>query len=80
MLIPFDAEAALPKIEPIASTDPLVARLRVTFSNGQQDEIAIAPESTALKLGSEEAKARALCVRRGPMSNNVIIVEGQSPK
>ncbi|MCC6127382.1 MAG: alginate lyase family protein [Pirellulales bacterium] len=80
VLIPFDAEAALPKIEPIASTDPLVARLRVTFSNGQQDEIAIAPESTALKLGSEEAKARALCVRRGPMSNNVIIVEGQSPK
>jgi hypothetical protein len=80
VLVPFDKEAELPKIESLVSTDPLVKRIQVTFSNGQQDEIAIASEPTTLKIGSEEAKAVALCVRRGPLSNAVITVKEERPE
>jgi hypothetical protein len=76
VLVPFGEEAALPKIKSLASADPLVARVQIAFPNGRQDEIAIAPEPTALKVGSAEAKAVSLCVRRGPMGSAIVIIKG----
>jgi hypothetical protein len=80
VLVPFDKEADLPKVESLASADALTKHIKVTFSNGQEDEIAVSPMPTALRIGSTEAKAVALCVRRGPMSNDVITVNGERPE
>jgi hypothetical protein len=75
VLTPFADAAALPTVKPIATADPLVVRLQVGFPNGQQDDIVIAAEPTLLKVGQHQAKALALCVRRGPTANSVIAVK-----
>lgn len=78
VLTPFADAAALPAVKPVATADPLVVRLEVTFPNGQQDDIAMAAEPTMLKVGQCEARALALCVRHGPTANSVIAVKNES--
>jgi hypothetical protein len=78
-LMPFADAGVIPLVKPAVSSDPLVVRLQVTFPNGQQDDIAIAAEPTLLKVGSQQAHAVALCVRRGPLANSVIAIHGGRP-
>ena len=42
VLVPFEDAAKLPKIERMDAANPLVCKLRVTFPDGQRDEMALA--------------------------------------
>jgi len=72
VLLPYADVKDLPQVRALKTGDPKIARLRLEFPDGQRDELALAAEPTALVIGSERAKSRALCVRRGPQSNAVI--------
>lgn len=78
VLTPFSDSATLPVVQPVAAANPLVVQLQVRFPNGQQDDIAIAPEPTVLKIGQREVKGTVLCVRRGVMANAVIEIKGRA--
>ena len=73
VLVPFAQTSELPTTRSISTTDPLISKVRLTFANGQEDEIAIAAEPVLLDVGPQQAKARALCVRRGPMANVIVL-------
>jgi hypothetical protein len=74
VLVPFQDASKLPKIERIATAQPSVCQLRLTFPDGQRDEMAIAGENRPLQLDGKEAHGRAFCLRQGPRSNAMITV------
>jgi hypothetical protein len=74
VLLPFADARKLPVVRALPGDDPQVLRLEVTFPNGQRDELAIAAAPTDLKIGGQEIRARAACVRRGPMGEGTITV------
>ena len=76
VLAPFEDREQLPRVTALPGEHPLVTALRVEFPDGQVDEIAIAPETMDLTLGEHTGTARALCVRTGPRSNAVSILNG----
>ena len=75
VLTPFNQAGALPKIEKLPS-DGSNAQIRVSFADGQSDDIAIAGASSALKIGSQQKTGRALVVRKGPQANAVLALDG----
>ena len=78
VLVPFDEEGQLPEIETVSAGGPLVIGLRLSFADGQEDEIAISAEPTEIRLGKHHVEARALCVRMGPRASGVSVVDGAS--
>ena len=72
VLTPFADARALPKVERISPQDSPVAQLRVSFPDGQIDEIAVAAQPAALKAGEAQGQGRALVQRKGPQSNETI--------
>lgn len=76
VLIPFEDAAELPEVERLASGDAPVVRLRVSFPDGQIDEVAISPEDTTLEAADETATGRALLVRSGPHGDEVYVHGG----
>ncbi|MEN6347602.1 MAG: heparinase II/III family protein [Armatimonadia bacterium] len=76
VLSPFSDAKQLPKVETVAGTNPLASQIRVTFADGQVDEIAIASAPADLQIGANRAHARALMVRKGPQANSVAVIDG----
>ncbi|HTL73203.1 MAG TPA: heparinase II/III family protein, partial [bacterium] len=74
VLLPYAEANELPKVRVVKSADPQIIRFRLEFPNGQRDEIAIASESKELVIGAQQAKTRALCVRQGPVANEIISI------
>jgi hypothetical protein len=74
VLLPYIEAKELPKVRAVKSADPQVIQFRLEFPNGQRDEIAIASESKQLVIGAQHANTRALCVRQGPVANEVIAI------
>jgi hypothetical protein len=74
VLLPYAEAKELPQVRAVKTTDPQIVQFCLEFPNGQRDEIAIAAESSQLAIGAERAKTRALCVRRGPVANEVIAI------
>jgi len=74
VLLPYADVKDLPKVTSIPSGAGLVSRIRLEFPNGQSDEIAIGSAEGLLVIGSNQANTRALCVRRGPVANSVIVI------
>ena len=72
VLTPFQDAAQVPKVEHLPDPDPLVCRLRVTFPDGQTDDMAIAPQDQPLRPNDKTTHERVMCVRHGPRSNAVI--------
>ncbi|MCD6352294.1 MAG: alginate lyase family protein [Armatimonadetes bacterium] len=79
VLVPFEESAQLPKVERFDAGHPLTAGIRVTFPDGQRDEIAIADEVRDLRIGARRARARALVRRSGPQAEGMAVVDG-SPR
>ena len=78
VLTPFADARALPKVERISPQDSPVAQLRVSFPDGQIDEIAVAARPAALKAGEAQGQGRALVQRKGPQSNETIQIGPQA--
>lgn len=76
VLVPFSQAGEVPEVVTVPTADPLVVGLQLTSPDGQQDEIAIAPEPRQLSVGSHSAHARALCVRSGPRASALCIING----
>jgi hypothetical protein len=74
VLLPYAEANELPKVLAVKSADPQIIRFRLEFPNGQRDEIAIASESKELVIGAQQAKTRTLCVRQGPVANEIISI------
>lgn len=66
VLTPFANASELPKVEFLSQASDPVAHLRLTFGDGQVDEMAIAAAPTDLQVAGISLTARALCVRKGP--------------
>lgn len=66
VLTPFANASELPKVEFLSGISDPIAHVRLTFGDGQVDEMAIAAAPTDLQVAGTGLKARALCVRRGP--------------
>ena len=75
VLTPFQDAAQLPKVETLPDPDPMICRLRVTFPDGQTDDMALAPQDQPLRLDDKTILGRVLCVRHGPRSNAVITLD-----
>lgn len=67
VLTPFGDKNELPKVENLPG-DGSQAHLRVSFDNGQSDEIVIAPKPTNLKIGGKSVKGQAMIARDGAKS------------
>lgn len=66
VLTPFAADTELPRIDFLSGRADPVAHLRLTFHDGQVDEMAIAAAPADLAVAGTRLHARALCVRKGP--------------
>ncbi len=64
----------------MASADAKIARLKLSYADGQEDEIAISSEAGALQIGEAKRQGRALLVRKGPQSNSVTMFDGSLPR
>ena len=80
VLTPFSYTKMLPRVERIAGADPQIAHIKVSFSDGQSDEIAVGAEPRNLRIGAVRGQGRALVVRRGPQSNETIRIAPKSPR
>ncbi|MGC9319347.1 MAG: alginate lyase family protein, partial [Armatimonadota bacterium] len=76
VLTPFEDQNELPQVERLPADEALTVRLRVSFADGQVDEIAIAPEPSALSAAGRSANARALLVRSGPRADGAYVHGG----
>jgi hypothetical protein len=74
VLTPFVNAAELPKVEFLSQASDPVAHLRLTFGDGQVDEMAIAAAPSDLQAGGISLHARALCVRKGPQCDGQLQV------
>ena len=74
VLTPFADPKETPTVETLADVSAAVAHVRLTFPDGQQDEIEVATAPTSLAIGAQTAQARVLVVRHGPRSNSVFNV------
>jgi len=78
VLVPYADESEIPNVEQLSTAQDAVARVRLTYPNGQTDEIAIAPEPTDLTLGEQSGHGRALCIRQGPRANAISVIDGDN--
>ncbi len=77
VLIPYAKENELPKISSKDSNTPGESRLVLKFPGGQKDEIIIGASDTgSLTIENHAARARVLCVRQGPVAQEVIEIPG----
>lgn len=58
--------AAGPKVESVKPANPMIVKFKVTYPNGQVDQVAVAWESRPLHLNGKEFKGWAACLRQGP--------------
>jgi hypothetical protein len=77
VLVPFAEEKALPTVKRVSTADPELVQIQLTFPNGRQDDVLIAPAPAKLTLGERTASGRALVVRRGPSGETTIVVKGE---
>lgn len=73
VVTPFSDAKNLPKVEALPVMDS-VTRLRLSFADGQSDEIALAASPTILKIGTHQTSGHALVVRRGAQGESVTAV------
>jgi hypothetical protein len=77
VLVPFAEEKVLPAVKRVSTADPELVQIQVTFPNGQQDDVLIAPAPAKLTLGEHAASGRAIVVRRSPSGETAIVVKGE---
>ena len=75
VLTPFGVASELPRVETIPDAAN-IAHIRVSFADGQRDEIAVAPQTTTLHIGAQQKTGRALIVREGPQAKATMILDG----
>ena len=75
VLTPFANANELPTVENLTGNSQ-IAHVRVSFPDGQRDEIRVAPQTAPLKIGAQQKSGRALIVRSGPQSNITAILDG----
>ncbi len=75
VLTPFAAPNELPKVESLTG-NAQIAHVRLRFAGGQTDEIAVAAQTTLLRIGAQQKSARALVVRNGPQAVGVVALDG----
>ena len=63
VLVPFGDKAEIPQIERLPSDDSGNIAIRVSFSDGREDWIAISSNDTALSAGAYTGNGMALCAR-----------------
>ena len=76
VLTPFSDAKMLPRVERIAGADSQIAHIKLSFPDGQHDEIAVVAEPMQLKIGAQKGMGRALLVRQGPQSNATTVLDG----
>ena len=76
VLLPYAAVTDLPEVTALADGSTDEARMVLDFPNGQRDEIVIASASGPMTIRDQQANAQALCVRKGPVANQVIAIPG----
>ncbi len=80
VLSPYSNIRELPRVETLPDANSQVTRLRLTFADGQQDEVAIATGKAPLQIGTTRGTGRAIYVRRGPQGNaSAILGDGIGP-
>ena len=77
VLVPFAQEKTFPTVKRVSHANPELVQIQVTFPNGQQDDVLIAPAPAKLALGEHIDSGRALVVRRGPSGETTIVVKGE---
>ncbi len=75
VLTPFGESSELPRVETVADAAN-IAHIRVNFADGQRDEIAVAAQTTMLKIGTQQKSGRALIVRNGPQNKATTVLDG----
>jgi len=79
-LSPHSNARELPRVETLPDANAQVTRLRLTFADGQQDEVAMAIAPLLLQIGATRGTGRALYVRHGPQGNaSAVISDGLGP-
>lgn len=79
VLTPFGDVKGLPKVEALAGNNPLISHVRLTFVDGQQDEVAVSTDARDLQIGSVKGHGRALYMRRGPRGNESAVLGAAAP-
>ncbi len=75
VLTPYTDPKALPtKVERIAVTDPQTIHLRLTFADGQQDDVTVASAPTSLAVNGKNMSGYALAFRHGPRANSSTVL------
>ena len=73
LLVPVSDPSALPTAARIPTAeDGQQVHLRITFPDGQQEEVVISNTPQMLRIGEHATFNRALCVQQGPQANAII--------
>jgi hypothetical protein len=65
VLTPFARAEDLPEVKSVTGDDSRIARLSLTYSNGEKAEVAISDVVRELRIGTVTGTGRALVVRTG---------------
>lgn len=75
VLTPFaDAKNVPTQVQRIAVNDPTTIHLKITFADGQQDDVTVASGPTLLAIDGKKARGYALAVRHGPRANSATVL------
>jgi hypothetical protein len=77
VLAPFVDEKAMLAVKRVSNADAELVQVQLTFPDGQQDDVLIAPAPRNLTLGAHAISGEALVVRRGPNGETTIVVKGE---